>query len=302
MRIIFDLYGVGLGNNGGSRTLVRCGETLATLGHCVIMFGPNKYSWHKPHGIKFVTSGDMPNADVIIATGYRSVPSVVHSSISRKFYFIRGFETWVTSRKNLIKSYKSLQCIVNSSWLSLFLKKHDIPCHLVYPGLDFDWFFDEKMPREPILGALFHNRHKTKRHCDAISVSKETGYKLIMLNKTISHASPSDTRSFYNNVMVWISPSELEGFHNPPAESVLCGCALVATDHKRGGVNDYAIDGETALIYPSRDIRAASQCVKRLVGDMKLRIKLTRNCQELLRTKIGTRKSNMIRLSQILGG
>lgn len=299
MRILFNLKSVGLGNNGGSRTLVRCAETLSALGHVVIMYGPNRYRWHKPKGIKFVDSGKMPPADCIIATGYNSVSSTVSSKIRRKYYYIRGYEQWVTSKSNLIRSYRSLSCIVNSEWLRSFLRQHSIKSELVYPGLD-EWFYDEGVDREPKIGGLFSNRHKTKRHVDVQSIADQSGFDLVMLNKHLKNATPDQTRSLYNTIMVWLSPSELEGLHNPPIEASLCGCSLVVTDHPRGGTLDFAIHNETALVYPARDTGKASEYVRMLMDDSGLRKRLTVACQELLRDKIGSRKRNMKRLVNIL--
>jgi len=42
MDIIFDLRNVGLGNNGGSLTLIKSGNTLQEMGHCVCFIDSGK--------------------------------------------------------------------------------------------------------------------------------------------------------------------------------------------------------------------------------------------------------------------
>ena len=48
-----------------------------------------------------------------------------------------------------------------------------------------------------------------------------------------------------------------------------CGAALVTFD--TGGSRDYAMDGETALVAPRRDVAALAACLERVVEDRALR-------------------------------
>jgi hypothetical protein len=305
MKIVFNLTSVGLGNNGGSRTLIKCAETLQDLGHEVCICSKvNRYQWEK---VKVEVTRKIPPCDVIIATGYHSVSSTlqfkVGKSTPKKFYYIRGFEKWVVPEENLVKSYRNshLKCIVNSEWLQIMLRKEcGVESELVYPGLDFNDFYVESQDRDPVLGGIFSNKHTTKRHVDVLEIGKRLRLPVKLLNHDIKHASPDQLREFYNTVMVWMSPSELEGLHNPPQEASLCGASLVGTDHPRGGIQDYAQNEQTALLYPAQDTKEAVAKVKRLIGDNKLRVQLQRNMQELLRNKIGDRRHNMKKFADIL--
>ncbi len=299
MKIIFNLHNVGLGNNGGSRTLLLCAENLALYGDEVVMFSnhKSKYSWHKPKGIHFAYGNTQPKCDVAIATGYKSVSHVRKSNADRKYYYIRGHELWQQKHEKLVKSYKSLKCIVNSEWLQKLLAENGVDSDIIYPGLDFEWFYSEKRNRSGF-GALYHNRHKTKRHGDAVQVAVQTGWPLQMLNKHIKNASPKDTRRFYNKFLAWFAPTELEGLHNPPMEAALCGCALVCTDHPCGGMLDYARHNETALVYPARNLKVAANYLDRIMHDDALRMKLVKNMNMVLRQKIGDRITNMHKLRE----
>jgi glycosyltransferase involved in cell wall biosynthesis len=76
-------------------------------------------------------------------------------------------------------------------------------------------------------------------------------------------------------------------------EAGACGCALVGSDI--GGVRDYAVHGETALLgedYVGNVIR--------LVDDVGLRQRLSGNLVGLLGEKIGGRCGNMERLVKLL--
>ena len=117
-----------------------------------------------------------------------------------------------------------------------FLASHGVSSHLIYPGLDTDKFVDLGGKRGG-MGAIFHKRHKTKRHRDAVAVSAGCGVPLRLLNRDIVNPSEDELNCWYNKIAVWFSPTELEGLHNPPMEAGLAGCALVCTDHPRAGID-----------------------------------------------------------------
>jgi hypothetical protein len=303
MRIVFNLHRVGLGNNGGSRTIVKSAEALASLGQEVIIASNirNKYTWEPINKkVNFICSKNIPKGDIIIATGIGSVGSTVSSNFKKKFYFIRGFETWAAKKSVLLKSYKSLQCIVNSGWLKKMLKSNGIKSNLVYNGLDFEDFYDMDTERHSSLGGLYSKRHKTKNHDFISKYSNEKNIPIVLLNRDIKDSNPKNINKWYNTIKVWASPSELEGLHNPPMEASLSGCGLVSTDHPRSGTSDYAISNETALIYKHGDMRSFDNQVTKLLEDEPLRQNLNRNMIRLLKDKIGTRQKNMQKFIEIL--
>jgi len=298
MRIVFNAHRVGFGNNGGSRTLIKSAEVLARLGHEVILFGKNKYSWHKPCNVKFV-DGMCPKCDVVIATGFHSVANTLEADATRKFYYIRGLELWSANAPQLIKSFKSLQCLVNSEWLWRFLKKHGVRSNIIYQGLDFDRFNDLSRVRNGF-ASLFHKKHKTKRYIDAIKVAGIVGCEFEMLNRDLKNANDAQLNNWYNSFKVWFAPTELEGLHNPPMEAAASGCALVCSDHPCNGMTDYAIHGETALVYPARNLLEAAKHVKQLLNNEDLRKQQNINLVNLLNRKIGDRLTNMEKLLDII--
>lgn len=300
MRIVFNLSMVGLGNNGGSRTIIKCAEILSELGCEVLLCSrANKYTWHP---IKVEVVSKIPKCDIVIATGVHSVCSTLAVKKARKFYYIRGFELWQLKEKQLLKSYESMPCLVNSEWLQQYMTSKGIESRLVYPGVDLDDFTNCNDNRDPIIGGLFSKKHATKRHDDVIAIGRKLKCKTLLLNRDIKHPNISDLRGFYNSIKVWISPSELEGLHNCPMESSLSGCGLVSTDSLRSGTSDYAIDKESALVYPARNIDVAASHVERLFDDEEYAKSLNQKMCEILSTKIGDRKTNMKRLLRIFEG
>lgn len=303
MKIVIDLFKTGLGNNGGSRTIVLCAEKLSELGHEVILFSnvKSRYTWSKINKrVKVMYGRDMPCCDVAISTSPKSVDHTIASPANRKFYYIRGYEVFWCPKELVHSGYKKIRCIVNSEWLYDMLGDMGIKSDIVYPGLDFDIFKNYEKERKDILGGLYH-KFKTKRHGDIEKIASKTGKKLRMLNKHISSPSPENLTKFYNGIKVWIAPTELEGLHNPPMEASLCGCGLVATDHKRNGMNDYAIHGKTALVYKAGNIKQAIEYTNLLLVDDSLRNELNKNMVDLLHSKIGNREDNMKKMIEIIG-
>ena len=293
MHICFNMSGVGLANNGGSRTLIRCAEVLSALGHDVFFHsGPSYYTWHKAD-IKLLSGREHPKCDVSIATGINSVKTVQQFTKGRRAYYVRGLELWKASEEKLLTSFRAVDKVfVNSEWLLHHMHHRGVEAVLQYPGLDWDWFTDLGDKRAGV-GAMMHNRHRTKRSDDAVAVEERLGIPIWYLNRHIKHPDSPTLNAWYNKLKVWFAPTELEGLHNPPMEAALAGCALVCTDHPRNGMSDYALNEQTALVYPARDVTAATQCVQRLLDDEELRQRLNANMVELLRDKVGTRRERM---------
>ncbi len=83
---------------------------------------------------------------------------------------------------------------------------------------------------------------------------------------------------FYNASSIFVCTSEAEGFGLPSLEAMSCGCALVTVAN--GGSNEYAIDGETALVCASADPDEVTDRVMTLLGDDEFRIALAERGRE----------------------
>ena len=62
-----------------------------------------------------------------------------------------------------------------------------------------------------------------------------------------------------------------------------CGAALCTFDN--GGCRDYAIDGQTALVAPRRDVEALARALGRLAEDGVLRDRIARQGREFVVTR-----------------
>jgi glycosyltransferase involved in cell wall biosynthesis len=88
------------------------------------------------------------------------------------------------------------------------------------------------------------------------------------------HANPPQEAlaALYSGCDIYLCPSWDEGLGMPSMEAMACGAALVTYDN--GGCRDYAVDGETALVAPRRDVGALGAALGRLAVDSGLRTRL----------------------------
>jgi glycosyltransferase involved in cell wall biosynthesis len=88
------------------------------------------------------------------------------------------------------------------------------------------------------------------------------------------HANPPQQAlaALYSGCDIYLCPSWDEGLGMPSMEAMACGSALVTYDN--GGCRDYAVDGETALVAPRREVDALAAALARLAGDDALRARL----------------------------
>jgi glycosyltransferase involved in cell wall biosynthesis len=85
----------------------------------------------------------------------------------------------------------------------------------------------------------------------------------------------SDLAVIYSSASVFFSSSWYEGFGLPGLEAMACGVPVVTTDS--GGVREYAIPEETAIVVPPKNPEALAQGILRVLNDKKLRQKLIKN-------------------------
>jgi len=321
MRIIFNLLNTGLGNNGGSSTIVKSANTLVDLGHEVIIVdtGKNKHTW-TPLKAKHLVVKDIeniPHADVIIATGFKSVESTIQANkkCGKKVHWIRGFELWNMSRDEIIKMLRSpTHKMVNSIGLRKLLNMYDISCQLIRPGYDFDEIYPLNIRndcRKPKIGALYNSgtKRKTKRVdwvfkaieklresyvVDLYMYGSETKGNEIpnnLISYYINEPKPDIKNKIYNLCDIWVAPTELEGLHIPPAEAMLTECPVVGTDAQLNGMEDYLINGKTGIV-SANNISAFTEAIETLLLDKELRLKLGENARKKI-LELGSRKENM---------
>lgn len=321
MKIIFDLRSVGLGNNGGSSTLIKSGNTLVDLGHDVIFMDTmkNMHTWvplKAKHIIRKGNESGRPKADAIIATGYKSVFPTIKAPprCGSKFHWIRAWETWQMSDDEIVNKVLNVPTIklVNSICLQNKLKSYGVDSYIVRPGYDFEMLYPmntRQNKKEIIIGGLYRagthgKRKRTQWLFDTAKAikSKHSNVKLwlfgsekfpnnTLIDKYIRGPSMEEKNEFFNMVDVWMAPTMSEGLHLPPAEAMITECPIVATDAELSGTQDYTIHNKTGIV-SKNNIDSFIECVNLLVEDESMRLRLGKNARDRI-LEIGDRETNM---------
>lgn len=322
MKIIFNLINTGLGNNGGSYTIIASANTLVKLGHNVTIIdtGANKNTWLKLEAEHLIIKdlSKIPDADVIIGTGIKTFDSTSKSKIKKKFLWIRGWETWNVDNNQFVNSIRNSKCniIVNSSNLKNKLEKYSIKSKIVMPGYDFNILrpLDIRKNNDKInLGGIYNfGVKREKKRTEWIfkvyeDLKKEFPLILNMYgsdgisNKCdyfLQNPSLEQKNYLYNKCDIWLSPTCLEGLHIPPAEAGITECCVVGTNAELNGMSDYLKHCETGLI-SKNNYEDFKLMIYNAINGQKLR----ECCGKNLRLKImeiGSREYNMFKLIEIM--
>ncbi|GAH78739.1 unnamed protein product, partial [marine sediment metagenome] len=232
-----------------------------------------------------------PDADIVVATWWATAYYVSRYSKSKgeKFYFIQHYEIWGGPEEKVTNTYKlGLHNFVHSTWLKNILQdKVGAKIEAVIPHApDREQFYPEDMERnnDTIRVLIPYRRAKWKGIEDGIKAfeiarEKYPDIQLVMFGplrgedipKYVEfHQRPSNDRlrKIYNSCDIFLFPSHCEGFGTPPMEAMTCKCAVVAT--AVGGIPDYTIPGETALLSPPRSPQLLAENLIKLIEDREL--------------------------------
>lgn len=326
MRIIFDVRETGCGNNGGTLTVIRSANALVDLGHEVTLIDSmkNQHTWTllKAKHIIPKRDGVLPSGDIVIATGYLSVPLTLSLPFKcgLKVHWIRAWETWRMSESEILRKVLRVPTvkIVNSTGLERRLLEYNVKSFVVRPGNDLEECFPMNIRShlDIVIGGLYHRKHKTKRDFWVVQTAsylrkKYKNIKLYMLgvyknphydeiDRYFREPEESKKNIFYNKVSIWLSPSINEGLHIVPQEAMLTECPVVTTDAPLAGTEDYIRHEKTGLV-SKNDFGSFVKETERLVKDSELRYKLGKAGREKIE-ELGDRKQNMKEMIELFEG
>jgi len=308
MNIVFNMLECGLGNNGGTRTIIKCAEVLENLNHrCDIVATADNFTWFDH---KKIISNIPTDTEVVIATAHSTVMSTLRSGAAKKAWYIRAHENWSTSDETLNKLYKSgIINIVNSRGLQQQISACGADSRVIYQGIDFDWWENEELrPENKIKIGCLYTKQSRKRWKDFVRLVGILGtddYEYLsvgnahpdekFLTESWSNVGHARLRHAYSSCHIWFAPTNSEGLHNVPMEANLCGCLVVCADEPLNGmIYDYAFPNNTAMVYDRKDIVHAAKLIGRPNWS------LIDNMQQHLIHHIGTREDNMEKLVEVL--
>jgi glycosyltransferase involved in cell wall biosynthesis len=254
--------------------------------------------------------------DVVVITDQIFIPGTArYRSDKRTFLLMQHDSEWIAeatgspSYAHFIDENKGLffgnnwDIIVVSTWLkNVVTEKYGIESKLVPNGVDSTLFY----PTKPIIDVqqptllLYYDPQRWKGFMDAataaLEVKKQYNDLIILIigtffpeyEKTESVSTrfsfpaiyfnvpaQTDLARIYASATVFVSASWREGFGLPGLEALACGTPIATTDS--GGIREYAIENETAIIVPPQNTRKLIDGILRVLDDKALRNKLSKS-------------------------
>ena len=237
-----------------------------------------------------VVDGDLPDADVVIATWWETVEWVHRLSPRKgaKTWFIQHYEVFDYIPKDRVDSAWRLPLhkITISKWLVDLARVtfNDDQVSLVYNSVDTGQFHAPPRGKNtlPRIGMLYSDaRWKGTDVClDAIArlpfpvtvaafganVAKPgVGPHPALPPGSTYHQRPPQEfiREIYASCDVWLCGSRGEGFHLPPLEAMACRCPVVST--AVGGPIDIVRDGFNGYVVAIEDAAALADRLQRVL-------------------------------------
>lgn len=241
----------------------------------------------------------IPDGDAIFATWWVTAEVVAGygPEKGRKCYLLQNYEIWGGPKERVDATWRApLDKVVIAKW---FLDKGEelgVPREAmthIPNGMDLSVFrllnpIEERPPRVAMLASSV----PTKGMADGVRALEIAKSEFPALEAVLFGIEPRPrglpdwieyvenpapevlVGEIYNRSAAYLCPSHLEGWHLPPAEAMACGCAVVSTDI--GGVRDYAVDGETALLSPPGSPGELAANLLRILRNDPLRVDIAR--------------------------
>lgn len=274
---------------------------LLYIGFCT--FRSHKQKWFKlderieERMVPILKSRYVGAHDVYVAT---SVGTAIHlkeflEPLSKKYYFIQGFENWYVSEDVLRSTYRfGFKNIVVSNWLAKEVLKSGGECTIIKNGFDFNYFHLAKRieERNPLQISMLYHNDKNKG-CDyGIKALELVKQKYPSLKATLFgypkrgddipgwidyYQSPDKIthNCIYNSSSIYLAPSLQEGWGLTVGEAMICGAAIVCTS--TNGFKEMVEDGISGIMVQIKDENALADAIISLIENNDLRIRLAHN-------------------------
>lgn len=263
------------------------------------------------------TARYVPDADAVFATWWATAELVMDypSSKGEKFYLIQHYEVWGGPKDRVDATWRMpLKKVVIAKWLyekGLELGVPEDEMIHIPNGINHEIFrlekpIEDRPPRVAMMFSLTEWKggrdgiealeiaKEEVPHLEAVlfGVSRRPKWLPSWIEYKRNPESATLVSEIYNRSAIYLCPSWTEGWYLPNAEAMACGCAVVSTNI--GGVRDYAIHGETALLSPPRDPKALAQNLVRLLKDKALRIQIAKAGYEKIQEFTWERSTDLL--------
>lgn len=234
--------------------------------------------------------------DIALATSWETVAPVSGLVEANPHigpcYYVQGFEADLfaseADKQRVLQTYETIPTrIVKTAYLAQRLADHGFDSHRIPPGMDLDVFYPRSgppstRPRRVVamarpdspqdhrgFGVLVDAFVRLQAQRPEIEIvlfgTEELPDDLGFGFEDVGRVAPEELPTIYSDAAVYLDTSLLHGFGRTGVEAMACGCACVLSDS--GGISEYAVAGENALIVPVGDAAAAADAVGALFED-----------------------------------
>lgn len=242
---------------------------------------------------------EVPSARVLVATAYQTAPLVAVAAARRPgtqtAYFVQDYEGWfgADGPEYVGDTYALIPRMTSvSTWLADEIeRRHGLRPVTVPISADPDLFYPRggRPPAPPVRIVAMLRFEERRGMAFLLPALAKIAERPVVEIEFFGHQQvPAEAATFrfhhsgvlskdgvaalLSSAHVVVDPSLFQGFGLVCLEAMSCGAACVVT--ASGGVGEYAVDGENALVVPPRDSAALAAAILRLVDDAPLRERL----------------------------
>ena len=302
---------------GGVISVVNAMNILVDRGHHVTLVSLSKNSvdlvYPRMEPVRIELGSDLPldwafSHDVAVATWWETTPMVhrlgMHNPALTTFDYIQDFAGDFYGNPNNPLRAQALDTydlisnrIVKTDHLQRRLQTLGHESVRIPPGMDLDIFYprgDPPSTRRPgVLAMARPSGHNDNR---GFEVLRETYARLSSLRPDIElsvfgtndlpdwpygnsfgQLQPSELPNVYSRYPVFIDTSKVHSFGRTGVEAMACGTACVLSDS--GGISEYAVHGDNAIVVPVGDPNSTVKAVTRLLDDATMMDRIAQNGQ-----------------------
>ena len=233
-----------------------------------------------------VIDGDVPDADIVIATWWETAEWVAALSASKgaKIYLVQHHEvfSWLPQDRSSATYRLPLRKVVVARWLSRVMAEEygDTTVDVVHNSVDHEQFFAPPRSKQsrPTVGFLYSGvpfkgvdvtLRAVHRLLDALpdlrvlSFGNEHPPADVAALMDFTFDPPQDQlRDIYAACDVWLTASRSEGFNLPAMEAMACRTPVVST---RTGWPEEALDGSNGACVAIDDAEALAAEARRFL-------------------------------------
>ncbi len=249
-----------------------------------------------------------PPSDIVIATYWTTAFHIMPKLRQRydfvSSYYVQDYEAYFypedefVVRAQAASTYTMTEYrVVMSQWLKqLIERKHGVACHKIHMGLDLGVFRPRSAkadanlrpqivynarpdaPRRGFSDAIkaFERVHAERPDVEFVFFGTENKDMPDDLPIPFTNLEriydPNKVAQMLSDATLLLDSSHFQGFGRPGLEAMACGTPPVLTNE--GGVNEYAVDNQNALMVSPRDHQAMADRMLMLLNDSTLAARL----------------------------